>query len=229
MRVSERLGRRLAPAAVVILAAAAPAYAAADSSTPEQQLRDQLRQTTLELREVQDENAALKAQQASLTEQLAARPAQAPPSKPDDSQLIALRRSLQGQAAQQQQMQQQLEQAQKLLNQWQQAYQQAADVARARDEAAKKYQGLYEQTSSAGEACVQKNTELVQIGNELLQRYENKSPWESVRDEEPFTQLYRVKLEKLAQDYHDKLVSDAVAAPPPAAATAAAAPAEARP
>jgi hypothetical protein len=221
MRGSSRGLRWLGPALLAGLAAT-PAWA--DSSAAEQQLREQLRQTTLELREAQDENAALKAQQASLAEQLAARPAQPQPAaKPaDQGQLIAMKRMLQGQAAQQQQQQQQIEQAQKLLAQWQQAYQQAADVARSRDEEAKKYQALYEQTSTAGQSCAQKNADLVQLGNELLQRYENKGVWESMRDDEPFTQLHRVKLEKLAQDYHDKLVNDTVA--PASAAAAAPAP-----
>jgi chromosome segregation ATPase len=195
---------------VLALAAGLPVAHAADSSSAEQQLRDQLRQTVLELRETQDENAALKARQATLTEQLATQTPPPPVRKADDKQLAALQRAVQQQTAQQQQYQQQLEQAQKLLAQWQQAYQQAAEVARGRDEAAKKYQALYEQSSSAGASCASKNAELMQIGNELLQRYENKGMWESLRDEEPFTQLHRVKLEKIAQDYHDKLVNDSL-------------------
>ena len=210
----------------VLAAALLPGLAcAAESSAAEQQLREQLRQTTLELRETQDENAALKAKQATLTEQLSARPATPPPTvkKADEQQLAATQRALRQQAAQQQELQQQLEQAKALLVQWQQAYQQAVEVARGRDEAAKKFQTSYEQSSAAGDACVRKNVELVQIGNELLQRYENKGVWESVADREPFTQIHRVKLEKIAQDYHDKLVNDTV---PPASAPVADAPAE---
>ena len=191
---------------------------AAESSAAEQQLRDQLRRTTLELRETQDENATLKARQAELSGQLAAQPAAPVVKKADDGRVAALQRTLQEQAARQQAMEQQLEDAQKTLAQWQQAYQQAAEVARARDAAANKYQAQYEQSNAAGESCVQKNAELVQISDELLQHYENKGVWESFRDQEPFTQLHRVKLEKLAQEYHDKVVNNTV--PPVAAATA---------
>lgn len=45
------------------------------------------------------------------------------------------------------------------------------------------------------------NRRLYEIGNELLDRYENKGVWESLAEREPFTGLKRVELENIVQDY----------------------------
>ena len=45
------------------------------------------------------------------------------------------------------------------------------------------------------------NLRLFEIGNELLDRFENKGVWASLREAEPFTGLKRVELENIVQDY----------------------------
>jgi chromosome segregation ATPase len=64
------------------------------------------------------------------------------------------------------------------------------------------------------------NRRLFEIGNELLDRFENKGVWASLRESEPFTGLKRVELENIVQDYRfaidDQRVEAKTATAPPA-------------
>jgi chromosome segregation ATPase len=49
------------------------------------------------------------------------------------------------------------------------------------------------------------NARLCVIGNELIRKYESKGVVKTLLTKEPFTQIKKVELEKLAQDYKDKI------------------------
>lgn len=53
-----------------------------------------------------------------------------------------------------------------------------------------------------------KNLELYKTGTEVLDRYENYSLGKALLAKEPFTQLTRVKIQGLVQDYRDKLTDN---------------------
>ncbi len=53
--------------------------------------------------------------------------------------------------------------------------------------------------------CVDNDMALYKIGNEVLDRYEHKGVFESLREREPFTKIKRVQLENLVDEYHWKL------------------------
>jgi chromosome segregation ATPase len=55
------------------------------------------------------------------------------------------------------------------------------------------------------QACEEKNLALYQLGTDLLQRYRNKSVMDALKQAEPFTQLEKVKMENLVQEYSEKL------------------------
>ncbi len=55
------------------------------------------------------------------------------------------------------------------------------------------------------QACDDKNMELARIGGELLQRYRDKGLMDALKQAEPFTQIERVRMENLWQEYRDKL------------------------
>lgn len=55
--------------------------------------------------------------------------------------------------------------------------------------------------SAAFETCAQKNVQLYQTGLELADQYEKKGVWQSLLASEPMTQLKRVEIENLAQEY----------------------------
>ncbi len=53
--------------------------------------------------------------------------------------------------------------------------------------------------------CMERNAALHKLGNEVLAKYEQKGCLTSLLEAEPFTQLQRVKLENLMEEYRDKL------------------------
>ena len=55
------------------------------------------------------------------------------------------------------------------------------------------------------ESCEDKNARMVQINHELLVRYERKGFLDAILQREPFTQLKRVEIENISQEYQDKI------------------------
>ena len=53
--------------------------------------------------------------------------------------------------------------------------------------------------------CAERNARLYVLGRELIDRYEKKSCYDSLLQSEPVTQLKRVEIENLVEDYRDKL------------------------
>lgn len=58
--------------------------------------------------------------------------------------------------------------------------------------------------------CVEHNQQLGEIGEELLYRYENKGVMDSFLENEPFIQTQRVELEKLVQEYAEKIEKEKI-------------------
>jgi chromosome segregation ATPase len=55
------------------------------------------------------------------------------------------------------------------------------------------------------QACEDKNLALYELGNDLLRRYRNKSVMDALKQAEPFTQLEKVKMENILQEYSEKM------------------------
>jgi chromosome segregation ATPase len=55
------------------------------------------------------------------------------------------------------------------------------------------------------QACEEKNLALYELGNDLMRRYRNKSVMDALKQAEPFTQLEKVKMENLLQEYAEKM------------------------
>jgi len=55
------------------------------------------------------------------------------------------------------------------------------------------------------QSCESKNTELVQINRELLDRYQKKGVFDALLQREPLTQLKRVEIENTVQEYQDRI------------------------
>lgn len=66
-------------------------------------------------------------------------------------------------------------------------------------------QGELKVSRAATQTCEQKNLTLYRYGRELLGRYENKGVWDALAASEPFTQLKRVEIENVLEEYRDKL------------------------
>lgn len=62
----------------------------------------------------------------------------------------------------------------------------------------------YEQAIQVNQ-CVEKNQRLYTLNIELLDRYKKKGVWTALLQKEPFTQLQRVEIENITQEYQQKL------------------------
>jgi chromosome segregation ATPase len=54
------------------------------------------------------------------------------------------------------------------------------------------------------QVCEKKNSELYQISADLMEKYKAKGVFQAMRQTEPFTQIEKVKMENLLQEYRDK-------------------------
>ena len=53
--------------------------------------------------------------------------------------------------------------------------------------------------------CTKNNVALYDVGIEVLDRYQSKGFWSVMKQKEPFTQLKRVEIENLAEEYRQRL------------------------
>jgi chromosome segregation ATPase len=194
--------RTLAFLPACVLLVAAPAHA--QDATAESRLRDALRTTTIQLRALQDSQASLAAQldqakqeRDALKQQLEA-VKNAPPPGPDP-QVAQLHDAL---AA----AQQQNGVLQTGLQKWQTGYQQAADLARAKDSESRQLGGQLQQQSTRLQACTAANGKLIAVANDILHLYQTQSFRSLLLGSyEPLLGFKKVQLENLVQDYEDKI------------------------
>jgi septal ring factor EnvC (AmiA/AmiB activator) len=202
------------------LAAAAP-----EGDDGAARLRAAFRSATVQLRDLQDQNAMLTAKQSeaerdrmALTQQLAAaekeRDALRQQLKAGQDALQTAARQSAAQLEAQKQGLASMEAAYRdNLAKWQTSYNEAAAAARMRDDDAKKLDELLVQTRTRATACEAKNTELYKFGKDLIDVYGRQDVFGALGAKEPFTKLKRVEIENLMQDYEDKLRANMIARP----------------
>jgi hypothetical protein len=182
------------------LVAASPARA---QDTAESRLREMLRQTTIQLRALQDGQAALTAQldqakqeRDALKQQLDA-VKNAPPVP--DPQVAQLRDAVAS-------LQQQNSALQSGLAKWQGSYQQAAEIARGKDSESRQLGGELKQQSSKLDVCATANGKLITLANDILHLYRSQDFRSLLLGSyEPLLGFKKVQLENLVQDYEDKI------------------------
>lgn len=175
----------------------------AQDATGEERLREALRQTTIQLRALQDSQAALSAQldqlrheRDSLQQQLAA--AKNAP-RPPDAELGQLRDAVAT-------LQQQNAALQAGLQKWQAGYQQAAELARAKDAESRQLGGALQQQTAKLGVCTTTNGKLIAVANDILHLYRTQSFHDILLwSYEPLLGLKKVQLENLVQNYEDKI------------------------
>ena len=190
----------------------------------ENRLRAALRQTTEQLRALEDQNAALQAKQAD------AERAQ----KDLTNKLESVQKDLDVQRAHGKadkealnRNESKLQDTESTLEKWKAAYEDAANVARTRDgdakrldaevmrldAEAKRRDAALLQTRELKHACEAKNEELYKLGMEMLDLYDHKTFFGDLAAHEPITQLKRVEYENIRQDYEDKLRANELVQP----------------
>lgn len=205
--------RRLLRAVLLLFAMLSPVLAPAQSE-PGSKDREMLRRTQLELRKLQQQNAALKSDNSKLEADLKATQAQA---AGREDELAAVRRqggALQaevsklpsGERALQQSLQQSADEAARKLAQAEQTLaQRDAEIVGLKD--------AVQDATARGESCEAKNVQLYEYGQTLLLQYRDKGVWDSLRQQEPVLGLHQVQIENTLEEYRDKLAAQRVAAP----------------
>ncbi len=229
--------------ALVLAALAATAgvtHAQQQGQSMEERLRAQLRVTTSQLQQAQNELAALKAGQQPNG---AAGPAAAAPAGKSElealkkelaqsQQQLAAERHARGQASAgseqlRQQAQAAAEKAGAQVAQYRGAYDDLLKLARASEAERQRLAAEATTQRTALTQCEAKNAQLYAVGQEILRAYETVDLGSVLASRQPFAAQSRVKFEQIAQQYGDKLYEGkfdvrAVNAPAPATAAPAA-------
>jgi chromosome segregation ATPase len=213
---------------VVLLALLASPFSRGDdpqAPTAETRLRAALRDTMLQLRDAQNQAVTLQAAQAqsdkdkadlqakldALTAQLKSVTDQAATDKAASDKSIA---DLTAQTVDETG---QIARLNDGLKQWKDAYNQVAELAKAKEAARAQFElqaALLQRTVDDRET---KNLALFKLGNEILTRYEQFGLGDAIAAKEPFIGVTRVKLENAVQDYKNKLLDQAITSGQPVA------------
>ena len=230
------MSRKILPALVLAMLACTAGMAHAQQpqgQSMEERLRAQLRVTTSQLQQAQNELAALKAGQPT------AAPAGAG-AAPAKAELEALRKELAQSQAQlaaerharsqasagteqlRQQAQATTEKASAQIAQYRGAYDELLKMARAAEAERQRLTTEAATQRTALTQCEAKNAQLYAVGQEILRAYEAVDLGSVLASRQPFAAQSRVKFEQIAQQYGDKLYEGkfdvrAVNAPAPGA------------
>lgn len=202
-----------------LLATGLPAGPAAASDT-EQQLRDALRAATLQQRVLEDERAGLNARLAQYEAMIEALQAQlsgqVDPTalsslESDFNQRLAGKNETIGKLGDRlEQLRDTIAQLTDNRDKWKAAYEEAADVARAKEAARAELAGHNTTLSEQVSDCRARNMALFEVGSEILDRYADMDLGDALAAREPFIGFKRVELQNLVQEYLDKLLDQQV-------------------
>jgi chromosome segregation ATPase len=154
-------------------------------------LRERLRQVTLQLRQMQDDQATLQAQKSAAEHerdetkrQLAAAQIELAHTKHEGTRVVAVQQD---------------------LAKTRDALALANTTAQQSESERDKLQANVTNSRTLLTACEGKNVELLQVGHEILDAYGKFDFAEALAASEPFTKLHRVELENQAQDFGDRI------------------------
>ncbi len=208
---------------IALLFTVLPLHAAPNKADPTAQLRDQLRNTLLQLRKAQTDTANAQALQAvaeNRSKELETKIADmdkrietlAKQSNTDkavaEESIAALNNKLA-------EREERIAQYTEALEKWKEGYQKAAAVAREKED---------QRATLASEAIVlkrnvadreTKNIALFNTAIEILDRFESYSLGKAIGAREPFIGKSRVKVENLVQGYKDQIIGNRISAPQP--------------
>lgn len=202
-----RTWRRLSVVFVAAMLLAAMPVSAADKKGDRE--REQLKRLQQSQRKLEQENSRLAQEKTVLDSQLKetrdklgeterkARRAAA--------RAAALDKSLKGVQAEKDALTQKLAESEKKLAESERKLAETSEVLRKAEAAGRNLDaGLKEKTQSLA-VCEAKNEKLHDYGKELLDKYEKKGCGDAMLQGETFTQLKRVEIENLVEDYREKL------------------------
>ena len=222
--------------AIALLAPALFCAGLAHAASEEDQLREQLRQTVLQLRELQDNQAAAGSQQSdaaqqrdALKKELDSTKARLRAANGGGRKVRELQASLVQSKAETDKANLALQQAQAQLGQYKDAYAKAADQVRALTTDRDRLQASLTKETAVVASCQAKNVQLYVLSHQILDAYARVNLGAVMVTREPFLGLKRVQLENAVQRDEDKLYDAQCDLTPPPAPQAAASSSPARP
>lgn len=105
---------------------------------------------------------------------------------------------------------QHLEERNQVLEKWKAAYEDAADVARAKDAERAKFQGEAAAYEAANKVCRDKNAKLVRVSSDILAGYDKLNMWKVLAVREPMIGYGGVAHENQVQAYLDRILDQKV-------------------
>lgn len=96
----------------------------------------------------------------------------------------------------------------------QQMTQQFAEASKSLQHLQKEKEQEQKQLAGSIQVCEKKNAQLYQVSTELMDKYKKKGVFSALLQAEPFTQLEKVKVDNLLQEYRDKAEAAKIAASP---------------
>src|SRR6201995_4455161 len=175
---------RFSPLALLLVAVCCGGEARADAETD--RLREALRAATPQARALEDQQTASRAQLAAAEKDKAALKAQVDAAKAETRKIEKEEREAIDQ------FNARLAERDETLEKWKTAYEEAANVARAKDAERAKFEGEATAYKASTKSCLAKNTQLMGVGRELLRRYEGVSFGDIAVINEPLTGVRRV-------------------------------------
>jgi len=191
---------------IFLLAMSLGCVPALAQDSPEARLREMLRRTAADLRVSQDSQATLQAtldqekqKSAALQKQIEQLMAAPPKPAVSDEEIQKMRADLQNARTQAATLE-------ASLKQWQDAYQKAADLARAKDAESRAAAARAAESGREAGICAAANTKLTDVANEILHLYQTQG-FRSllITSYEPLLGLKKVELQNTIQDYEDKI------------------------
>lgn len=167
-------------------------------------LREALRGAITQQRVLEDQRAALQAKLTEAESERAGLKEQIGVAKAEVKQIAKQHRDAV------EEFNRRLAERDEALEKWKAAYEEAANVARAKDAERAKFEAQAASFKAGLKVCKTKNTELAKIGRELLQHYESANFADLAVASEPLTGVRRVEIQNLLQDYSDKILDQKV-------------------
>jgi chromosome segregation ATPase len=184
----------------VALAIASHIDCARGADSEADRLREALRSATAQVRQLEDQRAALQARVAAADREKAAAKAQVDAAKAEVRQVEKQHREAVDE------FNKRLAERDETLEKWKTAYEEAATVARTKDAERAKFEGEANAYKASTKSCVAKNDAMFKAGQELLQRYQSVTIGDIMVAREPMFGLRRVEIQNAIQDTKDKFL-----------------------
>jgi chromosome segregation ATPase len=185
-------------------AAAALLSTGAFAQSETDRLRDALRSAITQTRALEDQRTALQARLAEADRDKAALKADVEAARAQVKRIENEHREAV------EEFNQRLTERDETLEKWKTAYEEAANVARAKDAERAKFEGEANAYKASTKSCVAKNDLLVKTGQELVQRYKMVAMDHGIAAYEKMFQFRRVELQNEVQDANDRFLDQKV-------------------